>query len=175
MSFDLGDYNTVEQRILDFRDKHPDGSLSSRFLGVESTDAGQFVVVEAAAHRTPEDTHPGIGLAWCHVPGLTPYTRNSELQNAETAARGRAIVAVGASDAKASRDEIQHVRNEPPEPPEPVIDDDKRAVLEARVTDEGDDKLVEWWGKNHDKPVLVSTYEKVIAKLDEANPDGAPF
>lgn len=113
MSFDMSDYKTVEQRILDFRTKHPDGTLSSRFLGIETTESGQFVVVEAAAYRDPDDTRPGIGLAWCAVPGLTPYTKNSELQNAETAARGRAIVAVGASDAKASRDEIQQVRDAP--------------------------------------------------------------
>ena len=60
-----------------------------------------FVVYTAAAYRTPDDPKPGIGCAWEPFPGLTPYTRKSELQNAETSAWGRAIVAVLASESKA--------------------------------------------------------------------------
>jgi hypothetical protein len=42
--------------------------------------------------------------------GKTPYTRDSELQNAETSAIGRAIIMVGASDAKkvASANEVRN-------------------------------------------------------------------
>ena len=46
------------------------------------------------------------------VPGLTPYTKNSELQNAETSAWGRALVAVLAADTKegvASADEVLQI------------------------------------------------------------------
>jgi hypothetical protein len=50
-------------------------------------------------------------MAWEVFPGRTPYTRGSELQNAETSAWGRAIIAVGASDSKrgiASREEVRN-------------------------------------------------------------------
>jgi hypothetical protein len=43
------------------------------------------------------------------MPGKTPYTKDSEIQNAETSAWGRAIVAVLAADTRkgvASRDEV---------------------------------------------------------------------
>jgi hypothetical protein len=74
--------------------------------------AGQsWVIFTAAAYRNPEDSRPGMGTAWEPVPGKTPYTRGSELQNAETAAWGRAIVAVLAADTKrgiASREEVRN-------------------------------------------------------------------
>jgi hypothetical protein len=48
-------------------------------------------------------------MAWEPFPGPTPYTKDSELMNAETAAWGRAIVAVGLAANKtiASRQEVE--------------------------------------------------------------------
>ena len=59
---------------------------------------------------SPDDPRPGHGTAWEPVPGPTKFTRDSEIQNAETAAWGRAIVAVLAADTKkiASRQEVQN-------------------------------------------------------------------
>lgn len=116
----LGDYVDVAQRIREFRDKYPHGSLQP--LNHEEpftiTTIGDriFVVYVAVAYRTPDDTRPGIGLAWEPFPGRTPYTANSELQNAETAAWGRAIVAALAGDTKkiASREEVIHRAMEHP-------------------------------------------------------------
>lgn len=118
MSFDLSDYNDVPSRIAEFREKHPEGSLASEV--VETGFAG-FVAVKGYAYRTPDDPRPGIGMAWEPVPGKTPYTKDSELQNAETSAWGRAIIAVGAADAKkgiASAEEIRN-RQESSQAPEP--------------------------------------------------------
>jgi hypothetical protein len=67
------------------------------------------VAYVAAAYRTPDDPRPGIGVAWELYPGTTPYTRDSELMNAETSAWGRAIVAVGIPTKKiASADEVRN-------------------------------------------------------------------
>lgn len=105
--FDMGDYKEVSERIQDFRKAHPEGSLQSEI--VQSPFDG-FIAVKGYAYRTADDPRPGVGLAWEPVPGKTPYTRDSELQNAETSAWGRAIVAVGASDASkvASADEVRN-------------------------------------------------------------------
>ena len=59
-----------------------------------------FLVYAAVAYRSADDVLPGIGCAW-DPSGMTPYTKNSELQNAETSAWGRAIVASLASESKA--------------------------------------------------------------------------
>ena len=125
---DLSDYVDVAQRIADFRETWPEGSLRPwnpaepfRFMQAQgfnkdgSVEQQSFIVVVAAAYRHGLDENPGIGMAWEVFPGRTPYTRGSELQNAETSAWGRAIIAVGASDSKrgiASRDEVRNRRAE---------------------------------------------------------------
>jgi hypothetical protein len=140
----LVDYVDVAQRIREFREKYPEGSLQPLNLEqpFEICTIGDrtFIVYVAAAYRTPDDTRPGVGIAWEPFPGGTPYTRNSELQNAETAAWGRAIVAALAGDTKkiASRDEVTYRqaerRDEPKDPapahgiPRPASDAQKKYV-----------------------------------------------
>jgi hypothetical protein len=125
-AFNLADYNTVAERIAEFRTKHPEGSLQSEITELPPAFAEHFIAVKAFAYRTPDDSRPGVGLAWEPVEGKTSFTRDSELQNAETAAWGRAIVAVLAADTKkgiASRDEVQARREDqstPHLPPERV-------------------------------------------------------
>ena len=128
MGFKADDsYNTVAERIAEFRAKHPEGSLQpadlSKPFSLELVNGNQCFVVTAAAYRSPDDQRPGIGMAYEPVPGATPFTRGSELQNAETAAWGRAIVAALAADTNkgvASRDEIQ--ARQPEQPAAPSVD-----------------------------------------------------
>ena len=127
MAFDskgLDDYIDVAQRIAEFRVKHPEGSLQPlnpaqpfEIRDLAGTDKngkevrGTFIIYAAAAYRTPDDPRPGVGCAYEVFPGRTPYTAGSELQNAETAAWGRAIVAVLAADTRAGVASQQEVRN----------------------------------------------------------------
>jgi len=118
--FNLGDYVEVKDRIVQFREMYPEGTLQSEIV----QGLAGFITVKAYAYRTPDDPTPGTGLAWEPVPGLTPYTKNSELQNAETSAWGRAIIAVGAADASkgiGSREEVRNRREEPVKET-PVVD-----------------------------------------------------
>lgn len=114
MGFDLGDYKDVAQRIADFKAKHPEGCLrpanAEQPYDVVTIGSQFFIVYAAAAYRTPDDPTPGIGVAWEPFPGKTSYTKDSELQNAETSAWGRAIVAVLASESK-SVASAEDVRN----------------------------------------------------------------
>lgn len=127
MGFDskgLDDYIDVAQRIAEFRAKHPEGSLQPlnpeqpfEIREITGSDKngkevrGTFIIYTAAAYRTPDDPRPGVGCAYEVFPGRTPYTAGSELQNAETAAWGRAIVAVLAADTRAGVASQQEVRN----------------------------------------------------------------
>lgn len=136
MSFELGDYVDVPSRIAEFREKHPDGSLQPADLAVpyrvEAIGEQTFVVVVAAAYRSPDDQRPGVGMAYEQFPGKTPYTKGSELQNAETSAWGRAIVAVLAADAKrgvASQEDIRNRRAER----EPAAAADPAGALRAQI------------------------------------------
>lgn len=101
------DYVDVAERIRQFKERYPEGSLQQ--VSIEFTEfAGQhWVIYTAAAYRTFDDPRPGMGTAWEPVPGKTNFTRESELMNAETSAWGRAIVAVGIPTKKiASADEV---------------------------------------------------------------------
>lgn len=108
------DYKSVVERIADFKAKHPEGCLRladpSVPYRIETIADKTFVVVVAAAYRSPDDPMPGVGIAWEPFPGPTNFTRDSELQNAETSAWGRAIVAVLASESKsvASQDDVNN-------------------------------------------------------------------
>jgi hypothetical protein len=118
----LDDYIDVATRIADFRARYPAGSLRGDWRMIQVGDQ-HIVAYRAEAWRTPDDTAAGVGCAWELVPGRTPFTRGSELQNAETSAWGRAIIACGASDSKtgiASREEVQWRRAERDLPPCPV-------------------------------------------------------
>jgi hypothetical protein len=117
MPVDLKDYVEVPERIAQFREKHPDGSLQSEVLAYP-TESYPFVVVKAYAYREPNDPRPGVGHAAELYPGRTPYTKDSELMNAETSAWGRALVAVLAADTKrgiASANEVQARQDSPPQ------------------------------------------------------------
>lgn len=105
------DYIDVATRIADFRRDHPTGSLQQVSVDFRDFAGGSWIVFTAAAYRSPDDERPGIGTAWEPVPGKTNFTRDSELQNAETAAWGRAIVAALAGDTKKSIASAEEVRN----------------------------------------------------------------
>ncbi len=105
------DYVDVSERIQEFRAKYPDGTLQSEIV---ASPFDGFVVVKAYAYRTADDPTPGTGLAWEPVPGPTPFTKDSELQNAETSAWGRALIAVGAADAKRGIASANEIRNRQP-------------------------------------------------------------
>jgi hypothetical protein len=133
VSFQLDlDYIDVAARIVEFRTKHPEGSLQQASLDFKEIAGKWWVIYTAAAYRAPDDARPGIGTAWEPVPGKTNFTRDSELQNAETAAWGRAIVAALAADTKRGIASAEDVRNRradqaapdetPAAPPDPLIE-----------------------------------------------------
>lgn len=128
-TFNMDGYNDVPSRIAEFRAKYPDGRLrpADPTKPYEVIVVGQkmFIVYVAAAHRDADDVLPGVGCAWEPFPGPTPYTKDSELQNAETSAWGRAIIAALAADAKkgvASEEEIRNRRAAEEQAQEPTVD-----------------------------------------------------
>ena len=105
------DYIEVSERIQTFYEKYPEGSLQSEYELVTVLEH-QWIIVKAYAYRSPDDSRPGIGHAWEHVPGKTSFTLGSELMVGETSAWGRAIVALGISAHKgvASADEVRNAQ-----------------------------------------------------------------
>lgn len=185
---DLSDYVDVATRIAEFRSKHPDGSLQPADLSVpyrvETIGDQTFIVYQAAAYRTPDDMRPGIGTAWEQFPGRTPYTKGSELQNAETSAWGRAIMAVLAADARrgvASQEEIRNRRAErdqtPPEPqfekPDPRADLRTQIAALARQQEIPLDTVADTFQGNYRVPIGVGSVDMLTAFLAELGEDAA--
>ena len=107
MSFNLDDYVDVAARRTQFFELYPEGCLVSDWDNLTIGDQN-IIIVKAYAYRSPTDPQPGVGHASEPFPGKTPYTKDSELMNAETSAWGRAILAVCPIDSKkiASREEV---------------------------------------------------------------------
>ena len=87
------DYIEVSERIQRFYEKYPDGSLQGSWTWMGP--GHDVIVFTAEAFRSQEDSRPGIGHASEPYPGLTSFTKNSEMMNAETSAWGRAIASLG--------------------------------------------------------------------------------
>lgn len=117
MAFDMHGYEDVQARLDRFLGKFPEGSVRTVSWAVTELPGGVHgIAVECEAYRTPDDHRPGNGWSLEPFPGHTPYTRGSELENAETSARGRAINAVLMSkDGRgASQSEVAARHTEPP-------------------------------------------------------------
>lgn len=166
------DYITVAERIVEFRTKYPTGTLRpadmERPFWLETINGNPCFVVVAAAYRTPDDPLPGVGMAYEPIPGNTPYTRGSELQNAETAAWGRAIVATLAADTNrgiASFEEIrlQEERNKGQQ--QPV------RQQQPASTPEQDEILAQWVAAVEDR---AGDYQGLLALYSEAQSKRVP-
>jgi hypothetical protein len=140
MSGFADDYIQVNERIIAFRAKYPEGCLQSEIVDLTESR----VTMRAYAYRTPDDPRPGIGHSTLAIPGSTPYTRGSELENCETSAWGRALAALGfeVKRAVASEEEVRSKAQPAAAPPaQPAATPAERAPhggwLEGQVHAEG--------------------------------------
>ena len=98
-TFDLESYATVQERIAQFYQDFPDGSIRT-FMVVRD---GPEVVFEARAYRTPEEAAMGVYTSgWAReIEGKTAVNRTSHLENCESSAVGRCLSNLGyATDAR---------------------------------------------------------------------------
>ncbi len=155
------DYIDVSERIVEFRNVYPTGSLQQVDLQFIDFAGKSWVVYTAAAYRTPDDERPGHGTAWEPVPGPTNFTKDSELQNAETSAWGRALVAVLAADTKRGVASANEVRNRQAAPFD--LGSLEAAILVAQdVGLEGD------WDKTREYAAQSQAHaDKAVAKLKD--------
>jgi hypothetical protein len=109
-NFDLGNYNDVAERLRELYAKHPNARVVTEIQEFSETR----VTVRAAVYRDAGDAEPaGVDFSSLAIPGSTPYTRGSELENASTSATGRAIVLAGLPSKRvASADEVRAHRTE---------------------------------------------------------------
>jgi len=152
------DYIDVAERLRAWYEAYPNARIETSI--VSHTDSR--VTVRALAFRGDtaeeqdtkqrpygfEERPAGVGHSSMAIPGSTPYTRGSELENCETSAVGRALVMAGLPSKKvASSDEIRAkggaIKPLPAAQDKQKLDDAK--ILLAAQDAFGDDPaLVEW-------------------------------
>ena len=122
----------------------------------------------ALAYRAPDDPMPGIGTAWEPFPGRTPYTRDSELMNAETSAWGRAIVATLAADTNKGIASREEVRNRSEDAPAPARK--PRTVPDAQLEQEG--RMTRGQARDHDQ--LAADTRRQPKRAERSGPPASP-
>jgi hypothetical protein len=158
------DYIDVASRIVEFREKYPNGALVQHDLQFLDFAGKSWVVYTAAAYRSPDDKLPGIGTAWEPVPGPTQFTRDSEVQNAETAAWGRAMVAALAVDTRkgvASQEEVRNRQASPAPEANPLAIE---AWMEQAEQLETREELLELYSDAKAAKAPESVLDAIIAK-----------
>jgi len=184
----LNDYVEVKDRIQEFYEKYPEGSIQSEIVELTALR----VTIKAMAFREPKDYRPGIGHSYMNIPGTTPYTKGSEIENAETSAWGRAIAALGIAVKKsvASADEVAAKKEEPAREavvgapsategppakrqPAPATDKQKK-LIRARARERGvetDEQLKAFMifvtGKYSSTQLTMDDVDVILSRLDD--------
>lgn len=108
------DYVDVATRLRLALDKYPDLRVQETGRDwIEYGDA-QFLVCTVTVWRTADDPIPVVASAAERCPGLTPFTRNSELMNGYTSALGRCLgyMGFGIEKSIATANEVEPRRQE---------------------------------------------------------------
>lgn len=104
----LDGYVDVATRLRLALERFPDLRAQAGAPSVVTVESRTFVSVTVTVWRSPDDPLPAIASAWEPFPGRTPFTRDSEMMNAETSALGRALglVGIGIDRSLSSSDEV---------------------------------------------------------------------
>jgi hypothetical protein len=146
-SFNLDNYETVEDRLVKFWNEHQDGRI---LTSVHYYDDNR-ILVRAEIYFNREDDRPvSTGYAE-ELRGASPVNRTSHAENAETSAIGRGLANCGyaAKGSRPSREEMEKVQRmgSTPAPSKPV---------DNRSTDEIINGLMDTFGAEKvDKPAPV--------------------
>jgi hypothetical protein len=176
MAFDksaLKDYVDVAERIRAWYEAYPNARIETRI--VEHTE--KRVVIEARAYRGVkednglderlgfvDDRPAGIGHSAMQIPGATPYTRGSEIENCETSAVGRALVMAGLPSKRiASDDEIKAKGGSSKSVAKAAAEVFDDAVLPPHVQ-----KFVD----EFDKATNLDALNEIGKKINESSADG---
>lgn len=142
-SFNLADYQTVQERINLFRKTFEKGRIVNRIVHIDE----KSIIVECSIYLNAEDKYPTCVDLAHEVKDASPVNRTSWVENCATSSTGRAISLLGGpfspKGKRPSREEMQKVERAG-KAPEVTAKDVKAAttiddlnLLYARALDAG--------------------------------------
>jgi hypothetical protein len=120
-----------------------------------------------------DDRPAGIGHSAMQIPGATPYTRGSEIENCETSAVGRALVMAGLPSKRiASDDEIRSkaapTKAAPVQEREKTKTDDEEILKAAVAAFDGPTPAAVEWADSINAAASVTDLAKVGQQIATA-------
>ena len=168
--FDMKDYVPVNERI----DQSTRASPTARSVGDRGAhrEAGHHPCLRLPHARR---SAPGTGHSSLDIPGSTPYTRGSEIENAETSAWGRAIAALG-FEVKRGVASAEEVRNKTPKAQPSKRDELLRIAQEHRLSHTDLERMADEAGVQPGQKATEAQYAAIIQRITEQeqpalNPD----
>lgn len=139
MAFNLGDYVTVNERLIMALKVHPKLRIQETSATVEQYGNATVLICTVTVWRDETDPLPVIASAQESLPGTTPFTRQSERMVGFTSALGRALgyMGFGIDKSIASAHEVQ-ARQQPTEPVEdlfPTTPEDENRLAMRRIVE----------------------------------------
>lgn len=166
MSFDLSNYETVEERLVKFWAAYPDGRIETELI--EAT-TNRFIVYTKIFRTEADPKAWTTGLAFEHITERG-VNATSALENAETSSIGRALANAGfaAKGKRASREEMSKasrdriIRIEKPSDPWTTEPKDMPLPVSEAVTELNDGIVPEVIPTcpTHNKPCIPRTGNK---------------
>lgn len=133
MSFNLEDYEPVEERIKKFYTDNKDG----RILTSIHSDDGKRIIIKAELYRDASDTVWASGFAE-EVRGEGYVNKTSAVENCETSAIGRALANANyAGSKRPSREEMASVENKLKDVKTETISTAQRGKIFALLREKG--------------------------------------
>lgn len=128
MSFSLDNYVDVPTRLKMLFERYPNASVVADPPCIREIGGQSFIEVTVTVQCNDEHNRTGRASAWEPFPGKTPYTRDSEMMNAETSALGRVCGAlgIGLKSSVASLDEVRNRRSQELHPSSQPGDEEPR-------------------------------------------------
>jgi hypothetical protein len=140
-SFNLDNYETVEDRLVKFWNEHKDGRI---LTSIHYYDDNR-ILVRAEIYFNREDERPvATGYAE-ELRGASPVNRTSHAENAETSAIGRGLANCGyaAKGSRPSREEMEKVQRmgSTPAPSKPVDNRSTDQIINGLMDTFGAEKV----------------------------------
>lgn len=166
--FNLENYSTVNERIVEFWKKYPSGRIVTNLTSIDTENAtNRMVVVHAEVYADREPSSPPIATGLSKErEGSTYVNKTSFLENCETSAIGRALanLGFGVEKARPSREEMEAVARAEQEHKETL---ERIKELGKNVSASLKSKVKEKWAAAKDD---IQTASRLLAELEEAEP-----